>query len=82
MKFIIVITMMFLNQPINPSDKPVVEVNTLNGVPLEFNTMDICYKHVRANLYHLKRFAIAQYSEDKKAMVNQIWCIPVERKSV
>ena len=54
MKFIIVITMMFLNQPINPSDKPVVEVNTLNGVPLEFNTIDICYKHVRANLYHLK----------------------------
>ncbi len=64
----------------DPTAKPVndsVEIQTLHGKPLFFETREACHEHIDQNLDALKAFGRANYPTSNA--VKSIYCISRER---
>ena len=76
--FIIAIVMWWADPTMRPADDS-VEIKTLFGKPLYFQTMEACFDHVDENLEALKGFGRAYYPTSNA--VARILCVEKELNS-
>jgi len=76
MKVFIIAIVMWWGDPSAKPKHDSVEVETLDGKPLFFNTQQACFNHVDENLDALKAFGRAYYPSSNA--VKSIHCISKE----
>ena len=77
-QYAILITMLFSSQPEQFGDMDAVRINSLDGKPLMFQSINDCDQHVQENINPLKRYAISVYSAaDPLVRVKDILCVEV-----
>ena len=75
----ILITMFFADYTYQGSDA--ISVDTENGQPLRFATMENCFEYVDKNVEGLKAFAIANWADhNPPPLVKQILCVDESRE--
>ena len=75
----ILITMFFADYTYQGNDA--ISVETQNGQPLRFATMESCFEYVDENVEGLKAFAIANWADmNPPPLVKQILCVDESRE--
>ena len=77
-QYAILITMLFSINPTQFGDMNAVKIDSLDGKPLTFQSINECDQHVQENINPLKRYAISVYSAtDPLVEVKDILCVEV-----
>jgi hypothetical protein len=75
----VILVVMFLFNPADRNGDDMIELISINGKPLYFETAEKCMEHIGENHLDIARFAIEHFMP-KPTMVRGIICVEKEKE--